>query len=161
MIQNMCFFLCTAHGNSSTFYGGSPSDGLPFQGVCQGNGAGPTLWLATSIPLIEMLHHHGHVSFFQCPISGTLTSLVGILYVDNCDLFVFLPLASHSQQAIQALQENIRLWEGGIHATSRSLALKNALGVYSPLHKGNCWLTHSNTSAPAKFTISEGTGQHT
>jgi len=54
-IQNMKIFLCTAHGDSTNFYGGTPMEDLPFQGVCQGNGAGPALWLATSIPLIKML----------------------------------------------------------------------------------------------------------
>jgi len=57
-IQNMKIFLQTAHGNSSTFYGSPSMEGLPFQGVCQGNSASPALWLATSIPLIEKLCHH-------------------------------------------------------------------------------------------------------
>jgi len=65
-IQNMKIFLQTAHGNSSTFYGSPSMEGLPFQGVCQGNSASPALWLATSIPLIEKLCHHDHVSSFQC-----------------------------------------------------------------------------------------------
>jgi len=68
-IQNTRIFLCMAHGNSSIFYGNPPTEGLPFQGVCQGNGAGPALWLATSIPMIEMLCHQSHVSSLQCPVS--------------------------------------------------------------------------------------------
>jgi len=54
-IQQMAISLCTAHGNLSLAYSGTSSPGPPFQGVCQGNGAGPALWLATSIPLIEMV----------------------------------------------------------------------------------------------------------
>jgi len=46
-IQNMCISLCMAHGDSSSFYGGTLMEGLPFQGVYQGNRAGPAIWLAT------------------------------------------------------------------------------------------------------------------
>jgi len=51
----MKFFLCMAYGDSPTFYGGELNY-LPFQGVCQGNGAGPVIWLALSICLVYMIH---------------------------------------------------------------------------------------------------------
>jgi len=51
-IQNMHIFLRTTHGNSTSSYDRSTTSSLPFQGICQGNSAGPALWLATSIPLI-------------------------------------------------------------------------------------------------------------
>jgi len=131
-IQNMKIFLQMAHGDSSTFYGGPSMEGLPFQGVCQGNGTSPALWLATSILLIEMLCCHGHVSFFQCPVSQWSVSLVGLLYINDCDLFIFLPSANQGHQAIQDLQENIQLWQGRVQATGGSLALKNAHGAFFP-----------------------------
>jgi len=65
-IQNMKIFLHMAHGDLSSYYGGMPMEGLPFQGMCQGNSAGPALWLVTSIPLIDMLcHHRGHLFFLM------------------------------------------------------------------------------------------------
>jgi len=76
-IQLMKFFLHTAHGDSEDFYGGGTSL-LPFQGVCQGNGAGPAIWLAVSIVLLEMVHCHGHSAVFRAPISRLSTSLLGI-----------------------------------------------------------------------------------
>ena len=35
-------------------------DGAPFQGILQGNGCGPVLWLAVSTQLIEMMQTRGH-----------------------------------------------------------------------------------------------------
>jgi len=53
-MQLMKFFLRMAHGDSDHFYGRGTSL-LPFQGVCQGNSAGPAIWLATSIVLMNMV----------------------------------------------------------------------------------------------------------
>jgi len=53
-IQLMKFFLQMAHGNSDHFYGWGASL-LLFQGVGQGNSTGPTIWLATSIVLMNMV----------------------------------------------------------------------------------------------------------
>jgi len=46
-IQLMKFSLCTTYGDSATFYRGGLSQ-FPFQGVCQGNGAGLAIWLVYS-----------------------------------------------------------------------------------------------------------------
>jgi len=119
-IQQMWFFLHTTHGDSTTFYGGPPTNSLPFQGVCQGNGAGPALWLATSIPLLELVQHHGYISSFVCLVSRHSILLIRLFYVDDCDLFVFLPSADQAMAAIQALQTNVILW----HSTGGSLSLK-------------------------------------
>jgi len=112
----------------------------------QGNGAGLAIWLAMSIPLIEMLWCHGYVSSFCCPLSHCSISLIGLIYVDNCDLFIFSPSANDAQHVITVLQQNICLWQGGVHAMGGSLALKNAHGVYSLInitaHDGSCTLPH-------------------
>jgi len=66
MFHTLClmrFFLHMAYGDSSTFYGGG-LDYLPFQGVCQENGAGPAVWLALSSCLVHMIHTFGYFSTF-------------------------------------------------------------------------------------------------
>jgi len=90
-IQNLHIFLCTAISDSTLTYGSSNLPSPSFQGVCHRNGMGPTLWLATSIPLIEMLYCHGHVSKFSCPISGHFTTLTGMIYVDAIFWSLYLP----------------------------------------------------------------------
>jgi len=83
----MKFFFCTAYVDSSTLYGRS-LDILPFQGVCQGNGASPAVWLALSICLIYMLHTYGHTSSITSAITVATLALSGLLYVDDSDLFI-------------------------------------------------------------------------
>jgi len=59
-------FSSYSHGDLVAFYGGGTSN-LPFQGVCQGNGVGPTIWLAVSIVLMEMVLSNGHMATFTTP----------------------------------------------------------------------------------------------
>jgi hypothetical protein len=83
-IQMMKFFLRTAFGNSETFY--SSTGPVPFQGICQGNGGGPTLFLCIIIVLVKMLHNNGHVAVFVSAITGIETRLSGLLYVDDASM---------------------------------------------------------------------------
>ncbi len=73
------------------FYGGGLSQ-HPFQGVCQGNGAGPVIWLALSLCLIHMLHQFGSPNHIFNAISLTKIAMVCFIYIDDCDLFVLAPL---------------------------------------------------------------------
>jgi len=113
----MKFFLCTAYGDSSTFYGGG-LDILPFQGVCRGNGAGPAVWLALRICLIHMCHTYGHTSTVSSTITLATLALSSLLYVDDSDLFILADSPSDSPTSvIQKLQRNTQLWQGGLCTT--------------------------------------------
>ena len=85
-MQNMKMHLRTAFGVSSSFY---TSDGQPFQGVVQGNGVSPALWLIISIFLIRYLYQQKVVSSFSSPISNISQLLAALMYVDDTDLYVF------------------------------------------------------------------------
>jgi len=118
----MKFFLHTAYGDSLNFYVGS-LDILPFQGVFQGNGAGPAAWMALSICLIHMLHTFSHTSTISSAITLATLAHSGLLYVDNSDLFILAASPSESPASIiQKLQTNTQLWQGGLQATGGSLA---------------------------------------
>jgi len=89
---------------------------------------------ATSIPLIESLCCHGQLATFTSPISHHQASLVGFLYVDDCDLLAFgLPKITH-EHIISALHKNILLWQGSLKASGSSLSLKNAPGASFPIN---------------------------
>jgi len=153
-IQEMNIFLHTAFGNSELAYNRVSSTGLPFQGVCQGNGMGPAIWLATSIPLIETLCCHSQLATFSCLISGTSVSLVGLIYMDDCDLFAYGSPSTTVDQVVAALQQNIRLWQGGLQSTGGSLSLKKCLwGLISHQHHGHRWLLQNKLSALASISI--------
>jgi len=139
-IQLMRFFLRTAYGDSNRSYGSSGDD-LPFQGVCQGNGAGPALWLAVSITLVNLLHSHGHLATFQSPISGQSISITGLLYVDDCDLVAYSPPhPTGPVSTIGKLQRNITLWQGSLRATGGNLSLKKCTwSILAMCKQGHKW----------------------
>ena len=61
-IQLMKFFLQSAFGDSTCFYGSQQP--IPLQGCCQGNGGGPAMWVLVSIILVHLLWANGHVTTF-------------------------------------------------------------------------------------------------
>jgi len=151
--QSMHIFLWKAHGDSSLLYNGISSTGLPFQGVCQGNRASLALWLATSIPLIDSLQHHGHLATFTSPISCQQASLVGFLYVDNCDLLAFGLGNIPHDQVVSALQRNILLWQGGLKATSGSLSLKKCSIYKTKIHWNKGGPPYFQRGAPTETMV--------
>jgi len=99
---------------------------LPFQGMCQGNGASPAIRLVVSIVLMEMVWSHGYTATISSPITHQSMSLLGLLYVDNCDLLD----GSQPIETIHCLQTNINLWQGGLTVLGRALSPTNLLGVF-------------------------------
>jgi len=69
--------------------------------------AGLTLWLATSITLIEVLNHHGFVSTFSCLVSQQSVSLTSTLYVIDCNLFLFLPASEPPEWTMQLFSRTL------------------------------------------------------
>jgi len=121
-IQSMKFFLRTAYGDSVDVYGGGLS-GSPFQGVCQGNGAGPAIWLVVSMCIIQMVHTHGFPTTITSAISSQKFTLAGFLYVANTDLFYMSPEATTSSlKVVDCLQKRLLVWQHGLHASSGTLA---------------------------------------
>ena len=49
-LQDLEQHIITAYGTAESFIRGDLP--IPFQCICQGNGAGPTIWVAVSAPLI-------------------------------------------------------------------------------------------------------------
>jgi len=151
-IQLMKFFLQMAYGDSDKFYGGGCS-ALPFQGVCQGNGVGPVILLAMSIVLMEIVCTNGNLVTFHSPISHQPTDLLGLLYVDDCDLSAIDDDGLHPCAAITKLQQNINLWQGGLVATGGSLAPKKSSWCLLAMHpQGTKWTFHTPHSLPAMLT---------
>jgi len=121
-IQLMKFFLRTAYGDSADFYGGGLS-GSPFQGVCQGNGAGPAIWLAVSMCIVKMVHTHGSPTTITSAISHQTFTMAGFLYVDDTDLIYMAPDATTtSLEVADRLQQHLSVWQRGLHASGGALA---------------------------------------
>ena len=49
-LQDLEHHIRTSYGASVSYMHNNPP--IPFQGICQGNGSGPTIWFAVGAPLI-------------------------------------------------------------------------------------------------------------
>ena len=59
---------------------------IPFQGIGQGNGTGPTIWVAVSTTLLNMIKNAKDGLFFESPLSLDKHHFVGFAFVDDTDL---------------------------------------------------------------------------
>ena len=85
-IQLMKFFLRTGWGESTDCFGGDALRIL--HGLCQGNGAAPAAWLALSSVLIVAYKSLGYGSKVMSPITKTWLNIMGVIYVDDTDLYI-------------------------------------------------------------------------
>jgi hypothetical protein len=102
-VQLMLFFLSTVHGDSESVYSDSTNQAVqnsgnlhPYQGACQGNGAGPSLFLGVSTPCILYMHGKGFTANLVYAFSTGIFCIVRILYVDNINLHVIASYPSES-----------------------------------------------------------------
>jgi hypothetical protein len=113
-IQRMRFYLCTGYGDSEDYAGGDQVeevDPIRTQSMCQGNGASPAAWLATSIPMIRAHRRKGHGAQFLAPISGLSCHLIGGLFVNDTDLFhLDMQWIETAEEAHARLQESVINW---------------------------------------------------
>lgn len=121
-LQEMDHFIRTGFGDSEIFTSAN-EDSIPFQGILQGNGAGPTLWLAVSTPLLEMMRTAGHGVRYRTPISYEQDQLVGFAFVDDTDIATGdLRMGQLDiDDVFDAMQEAIDCWEGGLKTTGGAI----------------------------------------
>ena len=154
-IQKMKFYLRTSFGDSEAHYGGGET-GLPFQGGCQGNGGAPALWVAVSVILVRILKQHGHVVEWSSAISGTVTTLIGFLYVDDTDLITMAPSAlSDPMEVMEMMQDNITTWYKSLNHTGGALHPGKCswyLLAYDWTDEGK-WVYKKKTSLPGDITV--------
>ena len=121
-IQNMKHHIRTTYGDS-TFVVDAEGELKPYQGLLQGNGASPATWVIISAPLIEMMREAQNGGFFKEPISNICHHIVGYAFVDDTDL-IELEMDNDTrtlEEAVEAMQEAIHRWEGGLKATGGAI----------------------------------------
>jgi hypothetical protein len=124
-IHNIKFFLCTGYGDSINYAGGESDnleDPVKPQRMCQGNGAAPTAWTVTSIPMITAHRRKGHGAHFIAPILDITGHIVGGLFVDVTDLIHLDMQVMESIVEVHArLQESVINWGPLLIATGGAL----------------------------------------
>jgi hypothetical protein len=119
-IQRMKYFLCTAFGDSKTFFS-SLDNILAFQGSCQGTKGSPAFWLAVSAFLVFMLHQLGHVAWIISAMSQSLFEAVGF-FVDDTNLITVATSKSETPAQVMAwMQLAVNSWHSGLRASGGAL----------------------------------------
>jgi hypothetical protein len=101
-IQHMKFYLRTGLGESVGYM--TAVLGNVIQGLCQGNLAAPAGWSHISAVLLSAYKRFGHGTRFTTAISRTNHETVGVLYLDDVDLFIM-----NSALVTEELQEEAAL----------------------------------------------------
>ena len=114
-LQELKHHVRTAFGEKSSGYGAL---GIPLHGVGQGNGAGPAIWLAITIPLISMLRQAGFGMEVITPLTDEDNTISCFVYVDDVDSIHAPIQPSITPQEIAAdMQRMLDTWSGGLYAT--------------------------------------------
>lgn len=121
-IQQMEHYIRTTHGDSDSYYS-SKYTRVPFQGVLQGNGAAPSIWVAVSTPLLNMMRTANHGLHITSAISKEKSNIVAFAFVDDTDLVQsnITGLDITAQEIMEEMQQAILRWEGGLKATGGAL----------------------------------------
>jgi hypothetical protein len=120
VLQGAIYKIRTAYGDSTKTFSSNPLN--PFQGLGQGNGAGPAIWVAISAPIIQMLYTCGYGLTFTTALSGTLVAIACFAFVDDTDVIHSRDDVNTPGEAVAAeMQSVMDIWEGGIRATGGAL----------------------------------------
>jgi hypothetical protein len=153
-LQDLQHYISTAYGISEEPYGGLE---IPLQGIGQGNGAGPAIWLIMTIPLINMLRARGYGFRSTTVITGESYHFVCYTFVDDTDTIhsTMDPTVDHLQ-IIQEMQQAINTWEGGLRATGGALALQKSYWYLLSMkwnHNRQRWDYQTIANTPGQLTI--------
>jgi hypothetical protein len=154
-------YIRTTYGDSTTAYSCIE---LPFQGVYQGNGAGPGIWLLVSIPIINMLKTAGFGFTVRTVLSGDQFSFVCYTFVDDSDVVhSFNPdTVNETSDLVQEMQQVVDTWEGGLRASGGALVPSKSYWFFiSFVFERNRWRYSRLEESPGNITIRDipGTGR--
>ena len=83
----MKMFLQTTFRVSEHYYSGD--DDRLFQGIVQGSGAAPALWMIISIFLVRYLYSKNLTIQLSILLLGIVIPLAALIFIDDTDLYVF------------------------------------------------------------------------
>ena len=109
--------ICTAYGDSNHSYGGEFTY-PPLQGVGQGNGAGPAIWVAISSVLLSIMRMKGFGFSVLSALALKALSIAGFAFVDDIDIIHAAKSPGEDPKVtLGKAQEAMDTWEGILRAT--------------------------------------------
>jgi hypothetical protein len=150
-IQEMHHFIRTAYGDSRVSY--HPQD-VPFHGILQGNGAGPTIWAMVSSPLLDRMRDKGHGIKLDTP-EGTI-HLSGFAFVDDTDLCQ----DNEADIGIESTQAAVSDWDDALRATGGLLVPSKCKFFYVAYDWSNDqWTINKDIQDSFELRIMDDQGQ--
>jgi hypothetical protein len=147
-------YIRTTYGDSTTSYSCIE---IPFQGIYQGNGAGPGIWLLVSIPIINMLKTAGFGFRVRTVISGDEFSFVCYTFVDDSDVVHSCLDTNNSDDTanlVSEMQQAVDTWEGGLRASGGALVpTKSYWFLIHFVFERNSWRYARLDETPGNITI--------
>ena len=120
-LQQASHKICTAYGDSSNTYGGNDSF-PPLQGVGQGNGAGPAIWVAISTILLTIMRTKGFGFSILSAVSLNALVIAGFAFVDDADIIhAAIDPKTNNLEVLQTAQKALDTWEGTLGATGGAI----------------------------------------
>ena len=120
-MQSMKMFLRTSFGLSKNAYAGE--NGRPFQGVVQGSGAAPALWMIISIFLVKYLYNKKATTQLSAPVSRIVIPLAALMFADDADLYVFNSGIEITKEIVVKAQKILDAWHNILTITGGNLKL--------------------------------------
>jgi hypothetical protein len=118
-LQKMNRFIGTAFGVSLSSF---RCVDVPFQGLRQGNGAGPTGWAVVSAPIINMVRAAGFGATFVSALTCAVIKFVCYAFVNDTNLIHSRPGDEYpGSELIPKMQDAVDHWEGGLRASGGAL----------------------------------------
>ena len=153
-LQHLQHHVATAYGMSTEHYGGLE---IPLQGIGQGNGAGPAIWLIMTIPLINMLRAKGFGFKSKTVLTGETYRFVCYTFVDDTDtIHSATDHATPTYQVVSEMQQVINTWEGGLRATGGALSPSKSYWYLVSMQwdqRQQKWRYNTMDETPGQLTI--------
>ena len=111
----------TGFGDSSRIF--RPPSDIPYQGCGQGNGAGPTIWVAVSSILLGMMISQGFGFESLAALSGIAVIANCFAFIDDTDICQAAPSVDQSGEAtMPSVQHSLDWWSQAIRLSGGALS---------------------------------------
>ena len=119
-LQTASHKICTAYGDSTISY--EADRNIPLQGVGQGNGVGPAIWVAISSVLLTIMRSKGFGFSILPALSWQALAIAAFAFVDDTDIIHSAndPYVEPNQVLSEA-QRAVTTWEGILGATGGAI----------------------------------------
>jgi len=144
--------VCTAFGDSENSQGIDTWQ-KAVAGIGQGNGAGPHIWAAVSMPLFDIMQTNGFVAKFICTLSQQHKELAGFAFIDDTDLIVNDD-QNTTDAVINKMQKSLSMWHGLLWATRGKLVPEKCFWYLIDFKwENNKWAYKKTGEAPGQIRV--------